>query len=31
MKRFTKSEQINTVAARRRIADKVIESGKYVC
>lgn len=30
MKRFTKSEQINSVAARRRIADKVIETGKYV-
>lgn len=30
MKRFTKSEQVNTVAARRRIADKVIEVGNYI-
>ncbi len=30
MKRFTKNEQINTVAARRRIADQTIESGKYI-
>lgn len=30
MKRFTKGEQVNTVAARRRLADKTIETGKYI-
>jgi alkylation response protein AidB-like acyl-CoA dehydrogenase len=30
LKRFTKYQPFNTKAARRRIADKMIESGKYV-
>ncbi len=30
MKRFTKADQVNTVAARRRIADKAIAEGKYI-
>jgi thymidine kinase len=29
LKRFTKAEPFNTKAARRRIADKMIEEGKY--
>jgi hypothetical protein len=29
LKRFTKYESINTTAARRRIADKLIAEGKY--
>lgn len=29
LKRFTKYEPYNTIAARRRIADKLIESGEY--
>lgn len=29
MKRFTKPENINTIAARRRIAEKIIAEGKY--
>ncbi|MBS1593188.1 MAG: acyl-CoA dehydrogenase family protein [Bacteroidetes bacterium] len=29
LKRFTKLEPVNTVAARRRIADKLIEEGQY--
>jgi len=29
MKRFTKAAPVNVVAARRRIADQIIEAGKY--
>ena len=29
LKRFTKYEPINTIAARRRVADKVIEENQY--
>ena len=29
MKRFTKTSPVNVVAARRRIADQIIEAGKY--
>jgi len=30
MKRFTRSEQVNSVAARRRIAQQTIEQGSYI-
>jgi hypothetical protein len=29
MKRFTKTASVNVVAARRRIADKLIDDNKY--
>jgi hypothetical protein len=29
MKRFTKAAPVNVVTARRRIADQIIEAGKY--
>jgi hypothetical protein len=29
MKRFTKSANVNSIAARRRIADRMIEDNRY--